>query len=67
MAINRSEIQKIVSEYDPDKITIGVLGSHSAEEVGVSAKAFGFPTVVICQRGREELYARYNRHLFDHV
>jgi len=67
LAINRSEIQKIVSEYDPDKITIGVLGSHSAEEVGVSAKAFGFPTVVICQRGREELYARYNRHLFDHV
>ena len=61
------EIQKIASEYDQEKITIGVLGSHSAEEVGVSAKAFGFPTVVVCQRGREELYAKYNRHLFDHV
>ena len=67
MVIERSEIQKIVSEYDPEKITIGVLGSHSAEEVGVSAKTFGFPTVVVCQKGREDLYAKYNRHLFDHV
>lgn len=67
MAINRAEIQKIVSEYNPNKITIGVLGSHSAEEVGVSAKAFGLPTIAICQRGREELYAKYNRHLFDHI
>ena len=67
MVIERSEIQKIVSEYDPENITIGVLGSHSAEEVGVSAKTFGFPTVVVCQKGREDLYAKYNRHLFDHV
>jgi len=67
LPISREEIQKIVSEYDPDKITIGVLGSHSAEEVGMSAKAFGFPTVVVCQKGREMLYAKYNRHLFDHV
>ncbi|MEM2309029.1 MAG: DUF1297 domain-containing protein [Candidatus Bathyarchaeia archaeon] len=67
MTIERSEIGKIASEYDPEKITIGVLGSHSAEEVGISAKAFGFPTVVVCQRGRESLYAKYNRHLFDHV
>jgi len=67
LVIERSEIQKIVSEYDPENITIGVLGSHSAEEVGVSAKTFGFPTVVVCQKGREDLYAKYNRHLFDHV
>jgi len=67
LAIDRTEIQKIASEYNPDKITIGVLGSHSAEEVGVSAKAFGLPTIAICQRGREELYTKYNRHLFDHI
>ncbi|MHA2407404.1 MAG: DUF1297 domain-containing protein [Candidatus Ranarchaeia archaeon] len=48
-------------------VTIGVLGSHSAEEVGSSAKAFGFKTVVICQKGREQLYTKYNKHLFDHV
>lgn len=67
MVVKRLEVQKIVSEYDPEKITIGVLGSHSAEEVGVSAKVFGFLTVVICQRGREELYVRHNRHLFDNI
>jgi len=67
MVIERKEIQKIVSKYDPDNITIGVLGSHSAEEVGISAKSFGFKTLVVCQRGREELYARYNKHLFDRV
>lgn len=67
MPISREKIWKIVSEYDVDKITIGVLGSHSAEEVGVSAKVFGFSTVVICQKGREMLYAKYNRHLFDHL
>ena len=67
MAIKREEIQKIVSSYDADSITIGVLGSHSAEEVGVSAKMMGFSTAVICQKGRESLYAKYNRHLFDHI
>lgn len=67
MTIGRSEIQEAVSRYDTESITIGVLGSHSAEEVGISAKSMGFRTLVICQRGRETLYAKYNRHLFDHV
>jgi len=47
--------------------TVGMLGSHSAEEIGVSAKSFGFETVVVCQKGREKLYSHYNRHLFDHI
>jgi len=67
MTIERKEVQEIVPMYDPDRITIGVLGSHSAEEVGVSAKSMGFPTVVVCQEGRETLYAEYNKHLFDHL
>ncbi len=65
MVLKRSDIQKIASAYDPKKITIGVLGSHSAEEVGMAAKAFGFKTVVICQKGREDLYTKYSKHLFD--
>ncbi len=48
-------------------VTIGVLGSHSAEEVGIAAKSFGFETVVVCQKGREQLYTKYNKHLFDYV
>ncbi|MBO3840293.1 MAG: DUF1297 domain-containing protein [Thermoproteota archaeon] len=67
MVIKREEIQDVVSKYDAGSITIGVLGSHSAEEVGVSAKSLGFKTLVVCQKGREELYAKYNKHLFDHV
>jgi len=67
MVIGVKETREIASRYDANSITIGVLGSHSAEEVGVSAKSIGFETLVVCQRGREELYARYNRHLFDYV
>lgn len=66
MSIKRSDIQKLVSVYDAKKLTIGVLGSHSAEEVGIAAKAFGLPVVVLCQKGRSELYTKYNKHLFDH-
>lgn len=49
------------------KPVIGMLGSHSAEEIAVSAKSNGFSTVVVCQRGREKLYAKYNKHLFDNI
>lgn len=66
MFINRNEMQKLVTSYDSKSVTIGVLGSHSAEEVGVSAKLMGFPTVIICQKGREDLYIKYNRFLYDH-
>ena len=67
MVIQRKDMQKLASSYETDPITIGVLGSHSAEEVGVSAKAMGLSTVVICQKGRETLYAKYNKHLYDHI
>ncbi|MEM3403818.1 MAG: DUF1297 domain-containing protein [Nitrososphaeria archaeon] len=64
--MTKEAIRNIVSNYDRNGITIGVLGSHSAEEVGVAAKIFGFKTVVICEKGREELYTKHNKHLFDH-
>ena len=62
--ITRKEMQELVGGYGKD-ITVGVLGSHSAEEVGMAAKAAGLKTVVVCQEGREELYTEYNHHLFD--
>lgn len=61
------DAEKNLSKYDPKAITVGVLGSHSAEEVGVAAKAMGLPSVIICQKGREDLYVKYNRGLFDHI
>jgi 5-formaminoimidazole-4-carboxamide-1-(beta)-D-ribofuranosyl 5'-monophosphate synthetase len=63
----RSDARGIAQDYDADRVTVGVLGSHSAEEVGVAAKAMGIPCVVVCQKGREELYARHNRTLFEHI
>ncbi len=47
--------------------TIGMIGSHSAEEIAVAAKSNGLKTVIICQEGREKLYARYNKHLYDYI
>jgi len=35
--------------------------------VGVAAKAIGLPCLVVCQKGREDLYVTYNSALFDHV
>ena len=63
----QSDVEKTLQEYDLEAVTVGVLGSHSAEEVGVAARAAGLPCVVVCQRGREDLYVTYNRALFEHV
>jgi len=66
MTITRAEIQSIVSAYTDD-VTIGVLGSHSALEVGMSARSIGSKTVVIVQEGRDLLYSKYHSHLYDYV
>ncbi|WP_455285514.1 DUF1297 domain-containing protein [[Eubacterium] cellulosolvens] len=63
----REDILKVLQEYEPKAITVGVLGSHSAEEVGIAAKMMGLPCVVVCQKGREDLYMDYNRGLFGRV
>jgi len=47
--------------------TIGMIGSHSAEEIGIAAKVRGFRTVIVCQKGREHLYSVYNKHLYDTI
>jgi len=57
---------KSAEKYEKN-INIGIFGSHSAEEVGVSAKAAGLQTILICEKGREQLYTRYNKHLFDEI
>ena len=65
--ISKKEMEALLGRYDQKAITVGVLGSHSAEEVGIAAKANGFPCIVVCQKGRDELYTKYNAHLFDHI
>jgi len=67
MTLQRNDIQKLASEYDASNITIGLLGSHSAIELGMSAKAMGTKTVVVLQKDRDEMYSVNYRHLYDHV
>jgi len=65
--IDRKQIYDLLSDYDPKKVRIGVLGSHSALEMGHGAKQEGFETVIICQKGREKTYTKHYKNLFDHV
>ncbi|MBU7016528.1 MAG: formate--phosphoribosylaminoimidazolecarboxamide ligase family protein [Theionarchaea archaeon] len=63
----RERIQEVVESYSAEDIHIGVLGSHSALEVGYGAREEGFKTVVVCERGREKTYTKRFRNLFDEV
>lgn len=65
--MKREQIHEVLSNYNPREIKIGVLGSHSALEMGHGAKQEGFEVVVICQKGREKTYTKHYRNLFDHV
>jgi 5-formaminoimidazole-4-carboxamide-1-(beta)-D-ribofuranosyl 5'-monophosphate synthetase len=65
--MKREQIHEIVAGYDPKEVKIGVLGSHSALEMGHGAKQEGFEVVVVCQKGREKTYTKHYRNLFDHV
>jgi len=65
--LDRKSLQHIVANYDHKKIRIGVLGSHSALEIGHGAKQEELEVVVVCQKGREATYTKHYRNLFDHV
>jgi len=59
------KVRQIAEDYRD--VTVGIFGSHSAKEIGISAKAWEFKTVLIAQKGRDILYTKYNRHLYDEV
>jgi 5-formaminoimidazole-4-carboxamide-1-(beta)-D-ribofuranosyl 5'-monophosphate synthetase len=61
------KIKQVIKKYDPKKIRIGVLGSHSALEIASGAKQEGFETVVVCQKGRDKTYTKYYKNIFDHL
>jgi 5-formaminoimidazole-4-carboxamide-1-(beta)-D-ribofuranosyl 5'-monophosphate synthetase len=66
MNMMNNKIKETISKYDPERIRIGVLGSHSALEICSGAKQEGFETVVVCQKGRERTYTKYYKNLFNH-
>ena len=54
--ISREEIHKILKKYDPSKIKIATLCSHSALQIFHGAKAEGFKTVGICLASKKQAY-----------
>lgn len=63
--IERAAIVEILKGYDSSKIRIATIGSHSALDVCDGAAEEGFPTVVVCEKGRAVPYARYFRAVRD--
>ncbi|CAB50540.1 formate--phosphoribosylaminoimidazolecarboxamide ligase family protein [Pyrococcus abyssi] len=59
--ITREQVLEVLEKYDKDKITIGVIGSHSALDIADGAKEEGLPTLVVAQRGRHRTYEKYFR------
>lgn len=57
--INRQGITDILEGYDKEDITIATLGSHSSLHMFQGAKAEGFKTAVVCEKGRETPYKRF--------
>ncbi|NJE11184.1 formate--phosphoribosylaminoimidazolecarboxamide ligase family protein [Thermococcus sp. MAR1] len=57
--ISREEILSVLESYDAEKITVGVIGSHSALDIADGAKEEGLPVLVVAQRGRHRTYAEY--------
>ena len=57
--MQQQEIEKLLKSYDIDKLTVGVLGGHSALDVCAGAKKYGFKTLVVAQKGREKTYSKY--------
>jgi 5-formaminoimidazole-4-carboxamide-1-(beta)-D-ribofuranosyl 5'-monophosphate synthetase len=70
--ITPADIAEVLKGYDQKNIRIGSLGGHSALDVCRGAKAEGFETVVVVQKGREKTYEKYyktrgDKGCVDHV
>lgn len=54
-------VSELLKGYDTMKLTIGVLGGHSALDVCHGAKKHGFKTVCVARKGRERTYGEFYR------
>lgn len=59
--IGQEQIWEILEGYDLSSIKIAAVASHSALDVCDGAVEEGFPTLAICQKGREQTYTKYFR------
>ena len=63
--VGREAILKVLESYDLSAIRIATIGSHSALDVCDGAVEEGFPTLVVCEKGRATPYARYFHAMRD--
>ena len=57
--IDSAAVGKIIEKYDPSKLAIGTLGSHSSLNIFKGAKEEGFRTVCICKEKDAIMYQKY--------
>ncbi len=57
--IQKKEISRILEKYDPRRITIGTIGSHSALNIFKGAREEGFKTVCVCKKQNEIMYKSF--------
>jgi 5-formaminoimidazole-4-carboxamide-1-(beta)-D-ribofuranosyl 5'-monophosphate synthetase len=58
--IKKNDIMDVLNGYDKDNITIATLGSHTSLHILNGAKKEGFRTAVVCEKGREIPYKRFD-------
>jgi 5-formaminoimidazole-4-carboxamide-1-(beta)-D-ribofuranosyl 5'-monophosphate synthetase len=57
--VTKNKIENVLKEYDLNNLRVASLGGHSALDICRGAKAEGFETVVVAERGREKTYEKY--------
>ncbi len=57
--IESQDIAKVLEKYEPSKLAIGTLGSHSSLNIFKGAKEEGIRTVCICKEKDAIMYQKY--------
>ncbi|BBL61783.1 5-formaminoimidazole-4-carboxamide-1-(beta)-D-ribofuranosyl 5'-monophosphate synthetase [Methanobrevibacter arboriphilus] len=58
--IEKQKILDILDKYDKENITIATLGSHTSLHILNGAKEEGFKTAIVCEKGRDIPYRRFD-------
>lgn len=65
--LDEKKVREKLEGYDFENIKIGAIASHSALDICDGAIDEGFPTLAVCQKGREKTYDKYFRRYEDNI
>jgi 5-formaminoimidazole-4-carboxamide-1-(beta)-D-ribofuranosyl 5'-monophosphate synthetase len=57
--VSSESVARALAGYDPSRLTLCSIGSHSALDVAYGARAQGLRNLVVTAKGREQTYARH--------